>query len=165
MKIVFLDIDGVLNTIPGTSGRRPHEDALDADKVARIAAFVEAQNALVVITSQLRLIKDLCWFRDALEAKGLPRIRVLDTTPTPADVEHALVITAPTRGDEIKLWLHGERGSDARGYPIEAFVIFDDSTLMSGQYEGLGRHLVTVDRGHGLTDIDCRFAARVLEDR
>jgi hypothetical protein len=145
--ILFLDFDGVLNT-PATWCKRPlGVDTLDADKVQRLAALVDRIDADVVISSSWRYIHDLDDLRSILAAKGLPEYRVLDVTPRAADA-------GGDRGAEVSAWLERLIGKPA-------FVIVDDLGLSS--FEGLGRHLVTVDGARGLTDRDCQQIERVIE--
>jgi hypothetical protein len=146
--VLFLDFDGVLNT-PGTWGKRPAIDAVDADKVQRLNALAEKLDADIVISSSWRYIHGLEELRSILVAKGLASgARVIDMTPGAADT------TADwRRGDEVSAWL-------ARLIRRPAFAIIDDMTLEA--FEGLGRHLITTDGSRGLTDSDCEQIERCI---
>ena len=113
MKIIFLDIDGVLNSkdyYKKVNMRINNWDRFDPETVKLIKALLEEFNAKIVITSSWRFgAKDLLM-------KELKKTRLLEylykNWETP-------MIYGGTRGQEIKQWLdkHPE---------VNSYVIMDD---------------------------------------
>ena len=112
MKVIFLDVDGVLNC-KGTEARCGHYLGIDDNKVQRLRRIVEATGAKIVLVSTW---KDGCEHKEdqdalanyldrKLRATGL---RILDKTE---DKDH-------DRGAGILHWMDG--------HPVESFVILDD---------------------------------------
>jgi hypothetical protein len=148
VKVVFLDIDGVLNSHawfarpsrePGTLGR------LDPEPVARVERLCAETGAVVVVTSTLRLLHDVRELTGLLRTRGFTH-RVLDFTP---DIEDRR-----GRGDEIQRWLES-----ARGKKLEGIAILDDEEKMFH----LDPWLVRTSYETGLLDAHVEEAKRVLE--
>lgn len=147
MKVIFLDFDGVLNSVEYHKRRyeqnpeRLHErkaPCLDPAAIAVLNEVVEKTGALVVVTSTWRIGEPrvhLCdWLRDA-GYKGF----VLGAT---------IRIPGARRGVEIQDWLdHAAKHPPARLGPVTHFVILDDDTDMEHLYD----KLVKVDDQRGLT--------------
>ena len=125
MKLVFLDIDGVLNSDAWFARSPPLDwglDHLDPEAVARVDRLASATAARIVISSAWRLVYPLDELRAMLAAKGL-RAPIIDRTPEiPADFAEGRV-----RAKEIARWL-GAQALRARGQEgaVESFVILDD---------------------------------------
>jgi hypothetical protein len=132
-KVIFLDIDGVMNNI-GTRAEpeRPGMVAcLDPDNVAVLNQIVRATGAVVVLSSSWRLSLPLAELRASFAAAGC-EAQVVGITP---DVD------SPRRGREIRAWL------DAQPEPPTRYVAIDDQFDMPE----LPGHLVKTCRVHGLT--------------
>lgn len=142
MKIIFLDVDGVLNTSNNilkeykngndTTSSRIH---LDIDCVNNLKKIVDRTNAQLVLSSSWRkggfysaTIKNLEY---QLNSNGMI---LLDCTP---------IMPNATRGTEIKEWLK----SKSKIYKIDSYVILDDSEDM----DDLINHLVKTTYDDGLT--------------
>ena len=134
MKVILLDVDGVLNC-KGTEARCGHYLGIDDDKVQHLRRIVEATGAVIVLVSTW---KDY-WEREHKEdqdplANYLDRklktvgLRILDKT---TDMDH-------DRGAGILRWMEGR--------PVEAFVILDDG-LFDYAETGLLSHLVETTEG------------------
>ena len=149
-KIVFLDIDGVLNSDAYADYMLTeenidifNEDMLDERAIVQLKKIVEATDAEIVLSSSWRWYKDT---RDTvhyqLRAKG---IDFVDTTPQEIDV-------TMSRGAEIKLWLddHPE---------VKQFVILDDDDLRIKEY--LPNHVKTTFK-YGLTREKAAEAIKIL---
>lgn len=118
MKIIFLDLDGVLNSRasmmlqamePGAGlMMQPHRI-----HVVILNEIVRASGANVVITSTWRISRTKNDIQQLLSGKGFSG-EIIDTTP---------VLQGETRGTEIRAWL-------AERKDIEAFVILDDERDM-----------------------------------
>lgn len=147
-KIVFVDVDGVLNTV--FSERRIYGYTfVDTRKVLRLRDIVERTGAQLVLSSTWRIadtpINKICY--DTLKAE-FERLRCplwIDCTP---------IIPYVNREMEITAWLdeHPE---------VTNFVILDDD------YKGLMKyydHLVICDEAVGLTKERAEEAIRILKE-
>lgn len=153
MKIVFLDIDGVLNSEDFTTANPPdhsihmREDAwwqemLDPQAVELLNRLLQSTNAKVVISSSWRHANDADDMQRILDGVGFSG-EVIGMTPKRG---------GECRGDRIKLWL------DSTHHEIESFVILDDDDDMGG----FDKRLVLTDHVHGLRPEDCRAAEQLL---
>lgn len=110
MKVIFLDVDGVLNhrrwIQDNCAVDRMH--ALDPECLRRLAQIVRVTKAHIVVSSTWRLgITSLLALKDQLESHGM---FIYSTTPdSPTGVRHK----------EIQTWL------DCNSQ-VEAFAILDD---------------------------------------
>lgn len=114
MKLIFLDIDGVLNCAE-TEERMPGNIyALDADFVERFLWVIEKTGAKVVLSSTWRLHEDT---RNAIKAAGIEFFSCTPSIPMFGGAEQK------ERGKEIMRWLatHPEH-KDAR------YAILDDDS-------------------------------------
>ena len=160
MKIIFLDIDGVLNTSQsiGLRERKVTMDdltvgfnRLDRRAVDNLNKVIDATGAKIVISSSWRIgcVKPemfaiLCKHLREEGVKG----QVIGRTPTdmeysPRTPEGYTLFIAKPRGDEIQMWL------DA--HPIvDSFTIVDDCSDM----EHLTHRLVQTEFEVGITEHD-----------
>lgn len=114
MRVVFLDIDGVLNNIASAA------EGVDIipEKVILVRQLCKATDAHIVISSTWRIIHSLEFLREMLYRTGLKcgskYGQVIDVTPDS---------TKGHRGTEIQQWLdeHPE---------VTDFVILDDDSDM-----------------------------------
>jgi len=144
-QLVFLDIDGVLNS-DAFFARCPdaHIDRdLDREAVARLEWLCSEGEAAIVISSTWRLDMSLDELRDVLAGHGL-RAPVIGVTPT--------LLTE--RGEEIRAWLRDNPG-------WRSYVILDDRADMGR----LGRRLVQTRMHDGLLDEHVVLALRLLRRR
>lgn len=150
MKVIFWDVDGVLNN-PGTYGAwrdlgQPH--ALEREIVARAAALVKETGAKCVLSSSWRAL-DLGPTIEttlvALEQTGWPTCREDFIGWTP--------ILGTARAGEIAFWL------ETANEPVERFVIVDDETDMLH----LSPRHWWVNGAVGLTEKDCDGIKEMLQ--
>ena len=116
MKVIFLDIDGVVNCW-GTKERAPSKViGVEQRLITHIKEIVDATGAKLVLSSSWR--KD--WAFDLMGGKDWHYLRdefakqdlyFMDYTPSRRDSH---------RGEEIKEWL------ESTGYDVESYVIIDD---------------------------------------
>ncbi|HVY65911.1 MAG TPA: HAD domain-containing protein [Gammaproteobacteria bacterium] len=135
MKVLFLDIDGVLNSAEYTRLRRslprPSPHSIDALAVPRLNAITDRTGAAIVVSSTWRLQEPPdhdpgpVWrLRRILGAHGVTG-EILDVTPwlseeiPCATPDGRSVLRQLERGHEIQRWLDGRRD-------VEAFAILDD---------------------------------------
>jgi hypothetical protein len=151
MKVVFLDFDGVLNSLtfllaqPG--GRH---DLLDPAAVARLNTLVMRSSAKVVISSTWRLKMSLDELRSRLTALGFCG-EVIDRTPEAQALGGLYSDPTLARCQEIQAWI--ERSSE----PIESFVVLDDAYL-----EDVAQFLVKTEFETGLADEHIEAALEIL---
>ncbi len=149
MKCVFLDFDGVLNSMPHlyaiekTNKDKPYElwidEQIDPVAVERLNTLLERSGAHVVISSTWRRIHHIDELRSMLTRRGFKyKDRVIGTTPTRWRDQEGV---RQYRGDEIQEWLSGHP-------EVTAFVILDDESDMVH----LVPKLVQTDSQIGLMD-------------
>lgn len=152
-RVVFLDIDGVLNShafFKAGSGRPPATDTdeqarrmIDPAAVEHLNALVEKSGASLVISSSWRRIYSLGAIGRALRANGFEHPRaIIGATPP---------LGGP-RGHEIQAWI------DSAGKPLPTFVILDDDSDM----EHLADRLVQTHYTSGLLAEHVDAALRLL---
>lgn len=131
-RVVFLDIDGVLNSHAYfiTQQLGTLMDVLDPAAVLRLDALARRSGARVVISSSWRVKRPLDRLSAMLREHGFQG-EVIGATP---------VLSLP-RSLEIQAWL------DAAPEPPDAFVILDD-----GEMDHLADRLVQTTFEEGLTD-------------
>jgi hypothetical protein len=155
MKVIFLDIDGVLN-----SRRYDRERAfgdgnnIDVSRLPLLREIVEQTGARIVLTSTWRVHWDaspaLC---DEI-GKGLTALfaeyglGLFDKTP---------VLSASDRAEEVSAWLF------SHAKEVEAFVIIDD--ILAGWGELSDRLVRTSPMiGRGLEQMHVERAIRLLNE-
>jgi len=126
MKILFLDLDGVVNSHDfwrKRGVRAPNMDwwmhQFDTELIGLVNIIVEKTGAKVVISSTWRILSTLPELRYMLSFKGLTG-DVIDVTPCGSTAPNNHVY----RGSEIQAWL------DSQIEVIENFVILDDDSDM-----------------------------------
>jgi hypothetical protein len=142
VKIVFLDIDGVLVNGRSMFVRKGNFPTGDPPCVKALNAITEATGAAIVITSTWRLESSLAELRAMLKEWGVTG-DILDVTPTMLERE---------RADEIRAWLQKHREASA-------FVVIDDQAIGYG-FEA---HLVRTDEKGGLCGVDAERAIEILK--
>lgn len=154
MRILFLDIDGVLNSDAWFRSKRNRTETneLDVAAVKRLDLIVERTGAKVVISSTWRTGLTREELTAILQKYGF-RGEVIDMTPVLRAGEVRDRAGSPTRGDEIQAWL------DAQPAPPRAFVILDDQTDLGA----LSVRQVFTTYDHGLLDEHVEQAIVFLE--
>lgn len=178
MKVIFLDIDGVLNVI--TQGHDEYGSTFHKHFVANLEQIIKETEAKIVIssswrTASLKSMQEMWLFRD------LPG-EIIDVTPslylkkggclvfwndklnehpTPAIGGYSI-----PRGCEIDYWVRNE--SEKFG-ELKNYVILDDDTDMLWhqrnnfvQCSDNPEHEDCVDVGYGLTKLNALKAIKIL---
>lgn len=151
-KIIFLDIDGCLNSDEYADYMLSEEnvdifkeDMLDPRAIVNLRKIVEITDAVIVLSSSWRWGKEN---RDAvhkqLKEKG---IDFVDTTTLQTDI-------TLSRGKEIEVYL--EEHSN-----IENFVILDDAEIIN---PALASHHIRTTFKHGLTREKALAAIQILNN-
>lgn len=126
MKVIFLDIDGVLNTSETFMKRRIEYEKtkkwiteIDLHRVARLKYIINMTGAKIVLSSAWRLMGEFSdgeyisksnLLKELLDIFDSFGIKIYDITP----------YIDSKRGEEIQSWLKNKK--------VESFVIIDDET-------------------------------------
>ena len=148
MKIIFLDIDGVLNTISNW-GSRPIEKRFTPECIAALNRITEYTGAKIVISSTWRNIMGYYELSALLHSVGIEG-EIIGKTPL-------VKLSGGPRGEEIERFLYEYRKSE---FDVSSFVILDDDTDMGDLME----HLVWCSPNTGLTEGLADIAIRKLEE-
>ena len=132
MKVIFLDIDGVLNSdeyfdkIEGLNIEEI-EKQIDVEKIKLLKRAVEETGSNVVLSSSWRYTRNAQYLKQLLLEYGI----LADSTP----------FMKNKRGEEIKGWLEEHKDT-------EDFVILDDE-IFDSYDEELMKKLIKVSNGNG----------------
>lgn len=151
MKIIFLDIDGVLNNQDITNFHKgkvgdeaydvfDRDDLFDPKCVNNLNSIIEATGAKIVISSSWRVLFDINELRDIL-ANQKVNGEIIDHTNR----------FGCERGHEIQEWL--DRHPD-----VSSFVMLDDGTDMAHLID----RLVNTDFEKGLEEKHIEEAIKML---
>ena len=161
MKVIFLDIDGVLNVYCQSRdkfGCNFHQHFID-----NLKTIVDKTGAKLVISSSWR-VDGIDTMRAMWDFRKLPGV-IIDITP-----DLYFTYSGPdgdddyNRGDEIQLWLDSH--PDVTNYVI----LDDDNDMLSNQKDNFVqtnrnlKHPDCVDRGYGLTKICSDKAIKILNN-
>jgi hypothetical protein len=155
VKIIFLDIDGVMNTAswlntqPPFSLRLYPERALHPVAVQRLNDITEQTGAAIVISSTWRMKMGLQRLREVFAGVGL-RATIIDVTPS-----------LPMRDDTLALHREQELISWLRRHPeVQAYIVLDDLPI-GGAFSPTA---ILIDPEVGLTDDDASRAVDILRN-
>ena len=139
MKVLFLDVDGVLN-----SSQDGFTIKLGTDKhLELLKQIVDKTDAKIVLSSSWRISnKTKSFIENMLKEYGMS---IMSSTPD----------LGSSRGEEIKKWLRETNDF------IESFVILDNNSDM-GEYTYT--KLVKTDRNIGLHETDVIKAIKILNE-
>ncbi len=136
MRIIFLDIDGVLNSKCWlhdqwrNTGDDWPDGHIDPEAVAVLNEVIRRSGAEVVLSSSWRMIIELEDLEDVLRAKGYTGPNFLGKTPNHAQRPlYSGDDEWEKRGWEIHEWIGHYQGLTRE--LIDAFVIIDDSDDMA----------------------------------
>lgn len=155
MKVIFLDIDGVLNT-PSSESRCGEYIGIDDEKVEKLKKIVEKMKAEIVLIStwkkywrkeeKLKPLQDYSatYFDEKLAKQGL---KVIDKTKDKADGRYL------SRGESILEYVCRNN--------VENYIILDDCQF---DYDGcdLSDKLIKTNQTEGLTEKEVKTACRIL---
>ncbi|AXQ68859.1 hypothetical protein HOU00_gp266 [Caulobacter phage CcrPW] len=154
--ILFLDCDGVVNTtstepLPYDKRRpawRKYAHLSEPAIVARLKAFVQAHNMIVVVSSTWRKLNTraqfISYLGDWLQAH-IPRSKHWRTVST----------NKGFRGEEVRIWFRANPRHGAAPY-----VIFDDDSDFYPDQPHVKTHY-----DHGLTDANIARASQLLAEQ
>ena len=165
-KILFLDMDGVLNTkwwytqMDRNTPKDQYGYAFDPKTVANLKRIVEETGADIVISSSWKCM-GLSQMEDMWEERNLPG-KIIGITPNSVSDEMLLNADIDSielfhiRGEEIKEWLamHGKR--------ISNYAIIDDMDNMLPEQQS---HFVHTNPEVGITENDADRIITILKTK
>lgn len=151
-KIIFCDVDGVLNHsswyVSEEYSKLSQDDELDLDPncIRRLNIMSEETNSKIVISSDWKIVEG---WKSRLEKAGLQNI--IDCTPVTLFGTYGSTYHF-SRGEEIQMWLEWHP-------QFKKYIILDDRTdFMEEQLP----HFIHIDSFCGLTDYDLALAIQML---
>ena len=162
-KVLFLDIDGVINTkewhskMTKDTPKDEYGYAFDPVSVANLAHIIDETGADTVISSSWKFY-GVPKLRDMWQKRNLPG-HILDITPNTVSDEMLLNANLDEfqlgvcRGNEIKEWL------SRHGRKVSNYVIIDDYDDLLPEQED---HVVLTDTLVGITAFDAEKAIAIL---
>jgi hypothetical protein len=163
MKIIFLDIDGVLNVMG--LGRDQYGSLFHSEFVENLREIIEQTGAKIVISSTWRFA-GLEQMKAMWLDRNLPG-EVIDITIDCYQLVNegsAEFYDTVKRGHEIQEWIDSHKG-------IESYVILDDDndflTSQRGNFVRTANninHPDSIDLGYGLTKECTKKAIRILNN-
>lgn len=153
--ILFLDIDGVLNTnhylkygddSEDPDGLTSDQAQIDPKKVELLNKIVLTTGCDVVVSSSWRLTNKLADIRGILKSRGF-KGKIVGKTP--------IVPSVKIRGEEIQAWLDSRA---SLGIRVENFIILEDEEEM-GLLES---RTIRTTTDQGLTDYQANRAIQLL---
>ena len=150
MKVIFLDIDGVLNSKKFFKSDYTYaapDDSLDPYAIKKLNKIVDKTGAEIVVSSTWRIGKSVDDLENILNRNGFTG-HVIDKTED-------LIHERKTRGDEIKKWLDEHLN-------IDSFVIIDDFNFPKFEKYFSTRFVQTDDRV-GLSNQDADKCVDILQ--
>lgn len=163
MKIIFLDIDGVLNSqlfythrkqYEGLDKKEFHKNQIDSRNIVYLNQLIAETDAKVVLSSTWRMGNSLEYMQSLLKDKGFTG-ELIDYTPV-------LRYPGAVRGNEIKAWIDENIKSinpDIIPSDFKEYVIFDDDSDMLLEQRN---NYIQVDVYCGLTPNQCYRAKFIL---
>lgn len=152
IKVIFLDVDGVLNNDKTTVKTKNGFDFVDDYLLERLKKIVKQTSAKIVLSSDWRFDR---FTDDASDYKELKAALEKNETPIYAHTGRAKIL----RGSEILDWFNNWCGT-----PIANFVIIDDLPANSFNFSQLKGHFVHTNYRVGLEEEDVQKAIEILNN-
>lgn len=164
MKVIFLDIDGVLNVIP--QGHDEFGAIFHQNFVDNLKWIIDETNAKIVVSSSWRH-SGIDAIKQMWKHRNLPG-ELIDITPNEVDVVNTGAFEfydLVQRGHEIDLWLSWGREANI---DIKYCIIDDDDDMLPEQMNNFVKtadnsdHEDCIDIGYGLTKECARKVIEIL---
>ena len=151
MKVLFCDVDGVLNN-SRTKARSPSGyTGVSDDLIRNLRRIVKETGAVIVLSSDWRLVRD-----DPEHGKDYRYlVRKLRFVGHLRIADHTIDISWRWRGHEIKAYLDDHP-------QVTEYVILDDLPFRDFLVNGMLSRLVLTNPKEGLTDADVIRAVSIL---
>lgn len=158
MNLIFLDIDGVLNTNYTKEKTSSGAIFVDDNKIRILKAIIDETDAKIVLSSTWRYgwilmedgIKDNDFFQDFIELRNKLRefdIELYDKTPLFDKFMRS-------RGEEIQSYLNGRDD-------VEGYIIIDD--IDGRDVRPCSSHLLQTSEWKGLQEKHIKAAKRIMD--
>ena len=131
MKVIFLDVDGVLN-----SAQDGYSIRLKTDSHLKLLQYIVKETGAKIVLSSSWRIGFTPASKNLMARFKEYGLELMDCTPE---------LSSACRGDEIRKWLNDKE------YTVERFVILDDEANMA---EFAEKNLVQTDTNAGLQKAD-----------
>lgn len=164
MKVIFLDIDGVLNVIP--QGYDDFGGIFHSNFVDNLRRIIDETGAVIVISSSWRF-SGLTKMKEMWKFRNLPG-KIIDVTVDTGDLIrqgkfefHDEIM----RGHEIQEWI--DKTPELENY----LILDDDNDFLPNQLNNFVRtannqdHSDCIDIGYGLTNICTDMSIEVLNKK
>ena len=157
MKVIFLDVDGVLNSEEFLKNNP--DQLIDKNKVSILKNIIDKTGAVLVMTSTWKL-----WFDDNMMPRGgyskrfydifsLFDIKLFGKTPDFSTEEIKMTKTfSHVKSKEIIQWLNSNKN-------VEQYIVIDDLDLRD---EEINKHLVRTDGSIGITEEDAKRVIKMI---
>lgn len=156
LKIIFLDIDGVLNSQDFYQKRfdKEKEDEIDLLAIENLNRIVDVTNANVVISSTWRRGSEICQLQELLDKFGF-KGKVIGKTPC---LDNKFFV----RGNEVFGWLKRNVNDfitgTSQGDSTTYIILDDDSDMLLCQKD----NFIHIDSKFGLTKENAEQAIKIL---
>ena len=162
-KVIFLDIDGVLNTkywysqMDRNTPKDQYGYMFDPISVDNLGKIIKETGADIVISSSWKCM-GLSAMLDMWDDRGLPG-KIIDITPNTVSDEMLLTANLENfemthiRGCEIQEWL------DTKGNDVSHYLILDDMDNFLPEQQD---HFVWIDPNEGITEGNVVQATMIL---
>ena len=156
MKLIFLDIDGVLNNENSKTCAPSGCTGIDDKLTSKLAHIIEETDAKIVLTSDWKIGWESFDIYCSEDAKYLNRKLK----------KYGIWISAKTYDDHVYDRFFEDRGKGIHKFlekvqNAESYVVIDDHTFTDFDDE-IMEHLVLTDYRDGLTDSDVEKAIEIL---
>lgn len=154
MKVIFCDVDGVMNNKYSTERAPGGFTGVSEPLLRNLKKIVDETGAAIVLSSDWRLTKDDPEYSENYDYLA----ERLQTVAGFAIFGHTDDIRWSLRGDEIRKYLddHPE---------VTDYVILDDIPFSSFGACNLGDHLILTNERKGLTEKDVHQAVEILNGK
>ena len=161
MKILFLDIDGVLNIMSNSyrTFMKPYGQHIEPHLVQRLNYIIDKTDVHIVVSSSWR--HDMDDLKKQLQEQGFNYLgHILDRTPFSGEMDMNGEESG-LRGNQIQQWL-----KDAE-FVIDAYCVLEDevSDICGSKCRAIGaRYVVEIDMAEGLSQNDVDRTLYILGD-